>query len=122
MAKILIVESPPRQRDFLILVLQSEGHDVRWTSNDNDAIRALDVEVFDMLMTDIYRPEFDGLELIRRVRAHDKDLPVLAISAGLRQDLFLHMAKVFGADAVVSKDELPAGIASAVSGLLRRDH
>jgi CheY-like chemotaxis protein len=118
MAKIMVVEDSPDQRDFLTRVLRADGHDVYTAGNGSEAIRALDTEIFDMLLTDIFMPDCDGLELIRSVRAHDRHLPVLAISAGLRQDLFLHVAEMFGADAVMGKDQLPGEIAAAVADLL----
>ena len=118
MAKIMVVEDSRHQRDFLATVLRRDGHVVLTAENGSEALDRLASEHFDLIVTDIFMPDCDGLELIRRIRAHDSRLPLIAMSAGSRTDLFLRAAEMFGADAVLSKDQHPAEIAAIVTEVL----
>lgn len=120
MAKIMVVEDSRHQRDFLATALRRDGHDVVTAENGSQALERLAAENFELILTDIFMPDCDGLELIRRIRAHDNRLPLIAMSAGKRGDLFLRVAETFGADAVLSKDEPPADIAATVAQVLAR--
>jgi two-component system, chemotaxis family, chemotaxis protein CheY len=120
MAKIMIVEDTTEQRDFLVSVLRTAGHEVQSAQNGQEAIQHLNSDTFDLIVTDIFMPDCDGLELIRRIRQSGKQMPVIAVSAGLcgNTDLFLRTAEFFGADAILTKSELPGEIAAAVTKLL----
>ena len=120
MAKIMIVEDMPAQLDFLVAVLTAEGHQVSRASNGREAMSSLCGATYDLILTDIFMPDCDGLELIKAIRKADKTLPVIAMSAGLCGDisLFLHTAEIFGADAVMSKAQPPHEIAATVAAVL----
>jgi len=118
MAKIMIVEDSPHQQEFLRAALRADGHDIVAASDGGDAIRRLEAERFDLILTDIFMPDCDGLELIRRIRASDSSLPIIAMSAGAQGPLFLRVARQFGADATLDKASLPSEIAVAVAGVL----
>jgi CheY-like chemotaxis protein len=125
MAKIMIVEDSAHQREFLATALRAAGHDVLATTNGSEALQRLESGGFDLILTDIFMPDCDGLELIRRIRAGDNALPIIAMSAAVRGDLFLRVAEQFGADATLDKTQLPGEIAAAVAGVLavhRRTH
>jgi len=84
MARILIVEDTSYQRDFLATLLRRDGHDVHPARNGSEALDWLSSRTFDLILTDIFMPDCDGLELIRRIRANDTKLPIVAMSAGRR--------------------------------------
>ncbi len=120
MAKIMIVEDTPAQLDFLVAVLTAQGHQVSFASNGKEAMSSLCADTYDLVLTDIFMPDCDGLELIRAIRTAGRTLPVIAMSAGLCGDiwLFLRSAKIFGADAVMSKTQPPHEIAATVAAVL----
>ncbi|MFT5098150.1 MAG: PAS domain S-box-containing protein [Planctomycetaceae bacterium] len=84
---LLLVEDNPINRDLATEVLQSVGYEVLVTA---DGLEALDVlnafPVFCVLM-DLRMPRMSGNETIKIIRANAdlKNLPVIAVSAGVLQ-------------------------------------
>jgi len=61
-------------------VLTALGHGVVACSSGAEALLALQAQAFDVMLTDIRMPGICGLELLRAVRKHDLDLPVVLIT------------------------------------------
>ena len=118
MARIMIVEDSPHQREFLVAALRADGHDVLAAKDGREATRRLETESFDLILTDILMPDCDGLELIRRIRVSDNSVPIIAMSAGAQGPLFLRAARQFGADATLDKTNLPGEIVTMVANVL----
>jgi two-component system, cell cycle sensor histidine kinase and response regulator CckA len=79
--RILLVDDDDDVRDYTALVLEEAGYDVRVASRGETALRVLVSESpFDLLITDVVMPGWDGAELARRVKAVRPDLKVLFIS------------------------------------------
>ena len=70
------------------------------------ALAVIAVTPVDLVITDIFMPEMDGLELIRALKKQTPDMPIIAISGGGRFDLAgsqLSLASRFGAEAMIRK-------------------
>ena len=79
--RILLVDDDDGVRDYTALVLEEAGYAVRVASRGEDALRVLVAEApFDLLITDVIMPGWDGTELARRVKAVRPELKVLFIS------------------------------------------
>jgi DNA-binding response OmpR family regulator len=82
MAKtILVVDDDPELQELVRCSLQSEGYNV---ISANDAFEGLDIiakEKIDLALLDIMMPKMDGLEMLSRLRAYNKDLRVIIITA-----------------------------------------
>lgn len=83
------------------VLLEELGHTVVTAANGLDALAAVEVNTFDLLITDMKMPKLDGLELIGRLRENGFAAPIILLSgfantAGMRDD-------ETGADAVVQK-------------------
>ena len=63
----------------------------------------------DLIVTDLFMPNIDGLEVIRRVRNDHVDLPIIAISGGGRgqASVYLSAAKLFGNVSILTKPIKP---------------
>ncbi len=81
MARILIVDDTPMNRDLLRLILHSESHVVEEAS-DGDIALQLDLTGFDLVITDIFMPHVSGFEVIRHAAA--ARVPSMAVSGGDR--------------------------------------
>lgn len=81
--KILLVEDTVESARFVKVVLEREGAEVVWTSNATDALRALDISNFDLVISDIGLPGMDGLEFIEKAKEDSEiaKIPFLALSA-----------------------------------------
>lgn len=83
--------------------LRGAGYSVVLASNGIEGLRLIHKRKPDLIITDIIMPEMDGLEILQEVRQHNPDIPIIAISGGMRSlpmD-FLPPAKKFGADHIL---------------------
>jgi len=119
MARVLVVED---QRDLAALLvhnLELEGLDVRAVGDGREVLDLVRAWVPDLLILDLMLPGLDGFEVLRGVRGHTHDLPVLILSArGEEQD------KIRGfrldADQYVTKPFSLVELLERVHALLRR--
>ncbi len=71
-------------------LVERAGFRVVTASNGREALEALQVEPFGLVLMDCHMPEMDGFEATRRLRAqaHTRDVPVVALTAsGLAHEL-----------------------------------
>jgi CheY-like chemotaxis protein len=116
-ASILLVDDDELFRSRVGEALRAAGHPVREAADGVQAIRILEAETPDLLITDMIMPGTDGVELIMAVRRRYPALRILAISG--RPDLagldLLNLATVLGAQGVLAKpfstDDLRAKVA-----------
>ncbi|MCP5433576.1 MAG: response regulator [Alphaproteobacteria bacterium] len=80
MAKILLAEDDDDMRRFLRGILQKAGHEVQAYGQGNEALARLEVERFDLLLTDIVMPVMDGIELARRAAERFPELKIIFIT------------------------------------------
>ena len=119
MAKIVLIEDDPALRRVTLRALGAGGHTVHAYENGRGAIEHLRSEDPDLLITDIFMPEMEGLETIRRVRALRPELPIIAISGFMfGTGDYLEIAEKFGAIATLKKPFRPAELLDLVSRLL----
>ena len=76
-------------------------------------------EPADLLITDIFMPDVEGLETIREIRRLRPDMPIIAISGvDFEGGDYLGVARKFGAVATLKKPFLPADLLELVSRVL----
>ena len=108
-------------------MLEPLGYVVTVANGGREAIRSLDRELIDLIVTDILMYDMDGFELIVALRKDFPEIPVIAISGGgnLGAETYLVIAKGFGADGVLLKpvacDELVKTIRAIESGSTRTE-
>jgi FixJ family two-component response regulator/GGDEF domain-containing protein len=79
-ARILAVDDQPYFRAFVEGMLTEEGYEVRTASSGAEALRWLERERFDVVLTDLVMPEMDGSELVRRIREREPEQEVVVVS------------------------------------------
>ena len=114
--RILIVDDEPQIRQALSTHVARLGHDVVQAPDGKAAIRKLEQEPFDLVISDVLMPEQDGLEVLLFARKHCPDTRVLVMSAP-GNDLFLRSAKGLGAWRVLSKPFTLEEITQAIGQL-----
>jgi YesN/AraC family two-component response regulator len=105
MANVVLVEDVEALRQNLKILLTRNGHVVREAANGHEATRLIAEQTPDLLVTDIFMPEKDGIEIIQEVRRLHPQLRIIAMSGGLPRDhdVFLKMAQRLGVKATLSK-------------------
>jgi DNA-binding NtrC family response regulator len=77
----MVLDDEPRMGDILAMVLEREGYEVRAFTSARDALAAVESTPPDVLITDLKMPGTDGLEVLRRARELDPELPVILMTA-----------------------------------------
>ncbi|HEY4058867.1 MAG TPA: EAL domain-containing protein [Kofleriaceae bacterium] len=78
--RVLLVDDDGDLRKMLSRVLKRASFDVEEVSSGRAALKRLDEKRFDVVLSDVHMPDGDGLEVVRGVRRHDLDLPVILMS------------------------------------------
>jgi len=68
MASILIVDDQPEILRALRRILESQGHTVTEAQDGKAAIQRFAVQPTDLVFTDMFMPEMDGIEFILELR------------------------------------------------------
>jgi two-component system, OmpR family, response regulator len=79
--RILIAEDDSILADGLIRSLRQSAYAVDHVKNGVEADTALSMQTFDLLILDLGLPRMPGLEVLRRLRARNSNLPVLILTA-----------------------------------------
>jgi DNA-binding NtrC family response regulator len=81
LGRILIVDDEESMCQYLSILLSKEGYEVATANSGLDALRHLESESCDMVMTDIQMPKMDGIQLLKGVKATDPGMPVVMMTA-----------------------------------------
>ena len=120
MARVLVVEDTRLVRYALTSLLLDRGHLVTEASDGKRAIDLIDEDTFDVVVTDVFMPERDGIEVIRYVRETHPEMGIIAISGGgSRQDpeTALSLTQHIGADVSLQKPVDNSALIDAVDRL-----
>ena len=81
--KVLVVDDHKDNREILYHHLILEGHTVETAANGQEALALLEGSSFDLILLDIMMPLMDGYEVLRRLKADERNrhIPVIVISA-----------------------------------------
>jgi len=119
---ILIVEDDSQIRNFIAYALKKEGFSYATASNAQIALNMLVSEQIDIMLLDLGLPDFDGIEVIKKVREWS-ELPIIVVSAR-DQDKEKALALDSGADDYLTKPfsatELMARIRVALRHLCKQ--
>lgn len=121
MAKILVVDDNITTLTMLRLYLQKEGHEVIELTDGTEVMNSLISNSPDLLITDIFMPDTDGIQVICNIRELLTDLPIIAISGGGASDPDFNQLKStldFGANATLTKPVDMSKLLSLVEKLL----
>jgi CheY-like chemotaxis protein len=120
-AKVLVVDDEPGMRVLLRRQLTNLGHEVWDAAGGTEALQQLETIPFDLVITDAYMAEVDGMELLVRIQQRGLRMPVVMISGGgymTREDV-LEMGRSCGAVATLDKPFSAEQLRLTIEPLLR---
>ncbi|TDE08759.1 response regulator [Jiangella asiatica] len=79
--RVLVVDDEPNLAELLTSALRYEGWVTSTALSGGDAIRATIELAPDAVVLDIMQPDVDGIDVMRRIRTHQPDVPVLFLTA-----------------------------------------
>jgi DNA-binding NtrC family response regulator len=104
MAKILIVDDEAHIRELLRKVLTGAGYEVISVPSAEQSLDIIFKEPFDLILMDVRLHSGEsGLSIVKKVREHQKNIPIAIFTGALTPEL-VKEAKEAGANEVFGKD------------------
>lgn len=116
MTRILVVDDDARVRMTARALLEAAGFQIIEADSGAAALETLTSEAVEVVLTDIFMPDTDGIELIHALRRASPDLPIVAMSGGgydNGKDV-LAVARLLGAVAIIQKPLTQRKIVGAI--------
>ena len=79
--RILVVDDDPKMLSLMRRGLSFDGYAVELAADGEEALRSARESAPDLVVLDVMLPGLDGVEVCRRLRAGDPDLPILMLTA-----------------------------------------
>lgn len=117
--RALVVDDEPSLADLVSMALRYEGWEVRTALTGSDAVKHGREFAPDVVVLDIMLPDIDGLEVLRRLRADGRDVPVLFLTAKDSVDDRV-VGLTAGGDDYVTKPFSLEELVARLRGLIRR--
>lgn len=126
MAKILVVDDDAGVSRTIQAMLFGTGHEVTCETNSKLVVDNLSTAVFDLIISDIFMPECDGIELVLKIREVSPETKILIMTGGGRMfpsgseslgDI-IEGAQLFGANTAIMKPFRRQQLVDTVFGLV----
>ena len=101
MSKILVVDDELSMRDFLAIMLKKEGHEIVTAENGDAALKAIQAEIFDLVITDVKMPGTDGIEVLKTVKDISSETVVIMVTAFATAETAVEAMKLGAYDYII---------------------
>jgi len=117
--RALVVDDEPAISELVSMALRYEKFEVRTAASGHAAVAEAKDFNPDIIVLDIMLPDFDGLEVMRRIRADNADVPVLFLTA---KDAVAdrEVGLTAGGDDYVTKPFSVEELVARIRGIVRR--
>jgi putative nucleotidyltransferase with HDIG domain len=80
-SRILVVDDETHVRAMMGSTLERQGYEVQLASSGREALETLELNSFDLVLTDIVMQDVNGIALLEQIHAQRPDLPVVMVTA-----------------------------------------
>ena len=104
--RLLVADDDADMRKSMQLLLERAGYEVELAADGAAALEAQRARSCDVLITDIFMGESDGLEAIEKFRKDFPEVKIIVMSGGSRRfsgERYIATARLAGADATLTK-------------------
>jgi CheY-like chemotaxis protein len=122
MARVIVIDDQEPIRRIVRTALERAGHEVLDAGDGALGLQLLERHAADVVLTDIFMPGMDGIQMLRQIRKQFPAVRVIVMSGGdstgmldLRRD-----AELLGAVKSLSKPFTTHEIVAAVNGVIER--
>jgi EAL domain-containing protein (putative c-di-GMP-specific phosphodiesterase class I)/DNA-binding NarL/FixJ family response regulator len=120
--KILIVDDDDFSRKLVINLLTFLGYaQIKETGSAKSAIKLFEMHTFDLIISDVYMPEMNGLELIKMIRTGKTrakaDIRILILTSFAQSEV-LKLAIAFNTNGILVKPITPADMGSKIEKIM----
>ena len=117
--RVVVVDDEASLSDLLGMALRYEGWDVRTAADGHSALSIIREFRPDVVVLDVMLPDIDGLQVLKRMRADGRDIPVLFLTAKDALDDRI-AGLTAGGDDYVTKPFSLEELVARLRGLIRR--
>jgi DNA-binding response OmpR family regulator len=117
--RVLVVEDEEAIRTGLIDVLVFHGYEVDSAATGPEGLQKAQTGKFDLILLDIMLPGMDGYEICDRIRAEDRNQPIIMLTAKTSDEEIIQGLKL-GADDYVPKPFSIQQLVLRIEAVLRR--
>ena len=105
MTKILLVDDEDSFAEMVAKALTTFGHEVVRARNGQEALQLYDAQTVNLVLTDLFMPTMDGMELITKLEQLNPAVRIIAMSGGGKAipGNYLRMAARLGAVKTLAK-------------------
>jgi CheY-like chemotaxis protein len=123
MYTILLIEDDEQFCSMLGKCLHRAGFEIQTAADGHSALKLYRISPSDLVITDLFMPEKEGLETIMELRRMDPRARIIAISGGWRADPQgpLSVARLLGARRILTKPFTPAQIVGAIVEVMEEE-
>ena len=113
-AHVLVVDDELPVRTMVAAALERQGYVIQQASGGRDALEALELHSFDLVLTDIVMNDVNGIALLERIHALQPNLPVVMVTAvhdisiaidSMRRGAYDYLLKPFERDQLLATVE-----------------
>jgi CheY-like chemotaxis protein len=83
---VLVVDDDADIRALLVSVLSDEGYEARSANNGKEALAMVEAWPVDAIVLDLMMPVMDGWTFVEKLRADDRRIPIVILSAATHLD------------------------------------
>jgi two-component system, OmpR family, response regulator AdeR len=116
---VLVVEDEPALAEVVIAYLRRDGIRALSAASAEKAATLIDTLAPDLVILDVGLPSMSGFDLLRNLRADERDIPVIMLTARVDDIDRVHGLRL-GADDYVTKPFHPPELIERVHAVLRR--
>jgi CheY-like chemotaxis protein len=97
--RILVVDDNKEFQDYVSTLLRREGYQVVTADDGDQGLSLVSIHEFDLIISDMFMPNKDGLEFITALKSLRRGIPVIGMSGRVKgpNQPFLTAAEAFGA-------------------------
>jgi DNA-binding NtrC family response regulator len=115
--KILVIDDESIVRTSCSRTLTPEGYEVKLSQNGADAMKMLEGESFELVLTDLKMPDIDGIEVLKMIKQRWPETEVIVVTGYQTVDTAVKAIKL-GAFDYLEKPFTPDSLIAAVNNAM----
>lgn len=115
--RLLIVDDDPQILELLGDLLSDQGYSLEFSGAGEEALKKLEENDFNLVISDVRMPGIDGFELLKTVKIRFKNTKVILMT-GYTDDYDISDALILGADDYITKPFNASRVVLSISNAL----